>query len=124
MNNSHNRCFQIKLIGSNALAVVVFSQSFYSLMVRSEVFIFPSGLSPMFFQPDDFNKRLFHRLLRPFLKIGFTREEFLLLRAILLFQSGWAFKIIFERLYYSKSKKNIKEMSHQFFFEYFIFKNS
>jgi hypothetical protein len=80
-------------MANNTLAAVIFSQTFYSIQVNGhELLAFPDGFSPIYLQRNKqilpLKRKLFCKNLQPFKRIGLTREEFLLLRTIILLQTG------------------------------------
>jgi hypothetical protein len=86
---------QMNLLASNTLASVVFSQSYYTLLMDGdwqESMTFPNGFSPLCFRRNKnvmpMKMRLFCHYLGPYKRVGMTREEFLLLRSITMLHTG------------------------------------
>uniref|UniRef100_A0A183BVC8 Nuclear receptor n=1 Tax=Globodera pallida TaxID=36090 RepID=A0A183BVC8_GLOPA len=72
------------LFCSNLLTMSVFSQCFYSAADNSDASASPSALSP------HEDKMFLDSIEEPFRRIAMSSEEFVMLRAILLFQTGCA----------------------------------
>ena len=85
--------FQLSLIANNTMTAVVLNQSSYSIQMGSkDVMVFPNGYTPICFNPNTMivpvKMKLFCQYLAPFNKVGLTREEFLLVRNIVLLETG------------------------------------
>uniref|UniRef100_A0A914H8C1 Nuclear receptor n=1 Tax=Globodera rostochiensis TaxID=31243 RepID=A0A914H8C1_GLORO len=80
------------LFCSNLLTMSVFSQCFYSAADDLDEPASPSAMSPMFIQkmsPHE-DKMFLNSIEEPFRRIAMSSEEFVMLRAILLLQTGCA----------------------------------
>ncbi|KAL7072927.1 hypothetical protein ACQ4LE_007782 [Meloidogyne hapla] len=82
---------KIRLYSRNGLATIVFSQLFYSkTFLGSEILIFPTGFSPLMFVHDKLSNQLFYKHMIIMKEFNLSREEFLILRALIFFNTATA----------------------------------
>uniref|UniRef100_A0A1I8BXG5 NR LBD domain-containing protein n=1 Tax=Meloidogyne hapla TaxID=6305 RepID=A0A1I8BXG5_MELHA len=91
INSGQNNIIMIRLYSRNGLATIVFSQLFYSkTFLGSEILIFPTGFSPLMFVHDKLSNQLFYKHMIIMKEFNLSREEFLILRALIFFNTATA----------------------------------
>nr|CAD2192536.1 unnamed protein product [Meloidogyne enterolobii] len=76
---------KIRLYSRNGLTAIVFSMLFYSKNLQgSDVLISPAGMSPILIKHDETSNLLFYKHLIKIAEFNLSREEFLILRVLIL----------------------------------------
>uniref|UniRef100_A0A915N9J0 NR LBD domain-containing protein n=1 Tax=Meloidogyne javanica TaxID=6303 RepID=A0A915N9J0_MELJA len=80
---------KIHLYSRNGLTAIVFSMLFYSKnLQRSDVLISPAGMSPILIKHDETSNLLFYKHLIRIAEFNLSREEFLILRVLILLHTA------------------------------------
>nr|CAD2173724.1 unnamed protein product [Meloidogyne enterolobii] len=80
---------KIHLYSRNGLTAIVFSMLFYSKNLQgSDVLISPAGMSPILIKHDETSNLLFYKHLIRIAEFNLSREEFLILRVLILLHTA------------------------------------
>nr|CAD2192031.1 unnamed protein product [Meloidogyne enterolobii] len=80
---------KIHLYSRNGLTAIVFSMLFYSKNLQgSDVLISPAGMSPILIKHNETTNLLFYKHLIKIAEFNLSREEFLILRVLILLHTG------------------------------------
>ena len=72
------------------MTAIVFSMLFYSKNLQgSDVLISPAGMSPILIKHDETSNLLFYKHLIRIAEFNLSREEFLILRVLILLHTGF-----------------------------------
>ncbi|TKR58842.1 hypothetical protein L596_030233 [Steinernema carpocapsae] len=80
---------QKTLLQRGTLTNVLLIQAYFTVMSKSKTLVYPDGVTPIKFnkEPTNLEIEIFCRMLEPFYRLNLSREEYVLMKAIILFQA-------------------------------------